>query len=376
MRIFVSAGEPSGDVHGANLVRSLRAHSPDVIVEGFGGERMAEAGCNLLYPLCDMAVIGFVQVLASVPRFSTLLKQAERHFRRHRPDALVLIDFPGFHWWLARAARSAGVPVLYFVPPQLWAWAGWRARKMRRLVNHVLCALPFEEKWYRQRHIPAAFVGHPYFDELHRQRFDEAFLAEQQSWPGPIVALLPGSRRQELVNNTDSLLGALAHIHARRPEVRFLAACLRPAHRDRIAARAAERGLPLEAHAGRTPEIIHLAHSCLAVSGSVSLELLFAARPTVVLYRVHWYGMMLARMLKRCRWISLPNLLAGRELFPEYLTTTCPAEAMAEHVLHWLDDPAAYARLRNDLAALRDQVAEPGACDRAAAAILNFSRAA
>jgi lipid-A-disaccharide synthase len=373
MRVFVSAGEPSGDLHGANLARALRRLDPGVALDGFGGEHMAAAGCEMLYPLCDHAIVGFVRVLASVHHFAGLLARAERHFRARRPDAVVLIDFPGFHWWLARSARAAGIPVLYFVPPQLWAWGDWRARKMRRLVDRVLCSLPFEEVWYRRRHIPATFVGHPYFDELHRQQLDAAFLAGQRARPGPVVGLLPGSRRHELQDNVETLLRAARLIHASRGDVRFLAACLKPEHRDALAARCAGMDLPVEVHAGRTPEIIHLAHSCLSVSGSVSLELLFAARPSVILYKINWYGTILARLFKRCDYITLVNLLAGRELFPEFLTRTCPAAAMAGHVLRWLDDPAACEALRQELRALRDRVARPGACDRAAAAVLELA---
>jgi lipid-A-disaccharide synthase len=372
MRIFVSAGEPSGDMHGANLVHALRCLRPDAVFDGFGGDHLAAAGCNLLYPLCDMAVIGFTRVAASLHRFAQIIHQADRFFRLHRPDAVVLIDFPGFHWWLARSARAQGIPVLYFVPPQIWAWASWRARKMRRLVNRVLCALPFEEKWYRQRHIPATYVGHPYFDQLREQHLDADFLAAQQGKPGPIIGLLPGSRHQELDNNTGPLLRAAALIHARRPDTRFLVACLKPKHRDRVLAECRSLALPIEVHAGRTPEIIHLSHSCIAVSGSVSLELLHAAKPSITLYRVHWHGMLLVYLLKRARYITLVNLLAGKELYPEFLRAGCPAEEMAPHILRWLDDPRAYLSLRSELMALRDRVAVPGACDRAAAEVLDF----
>jgi lipid-A-disaccharide synthase len=319
-----------------------------------------------------MAVIGFTRVAASLHRFAQIIHQADRFFRQHRPDAVVLIDFPGFHWWLARSARAHGIPVLYFVPPQIRAWGSWRARKMRRLVDHLLCALPFEEKWYRQRHISATYVGHPYFDQLRAQRLDTTFLAAQQNKPGPVIGLLPGSRRQELENNTGPLLRAAALIHAQRPDTRFLIACLKPNHSDRVLAECRNLALPIEVHAGRTPEIIHLSHSCIAVSGSVSLELLHAAKPSVTLYRVHWHGMLLVHLLKRARYITLVNLLAGKELYPEFLRAGCPAEEMAPHILRWLDDPQAYLALRSELMALRDRVAVPGACDRAAAEVLDF----
>src|SRR5580692_3147689 len=186
MRIFVSAGEPSGDLHGANLIRSLRALRPDLDFCGFGGERMQAAGCQLVYPLVDHAVVGLVRVLKSVPQFAAILRKADRFFRQEKPDLLVMIDFPGFHWWLAKRARQHGIPVVFFVPPQLWAWAGWRVKKMRERVDRALCTLPFEEAWFRERGVAAQYIGHPYFDELREQRLDPAFLAEQQHRPGPV----------------------------------------------------------------------------------------------------------------------------------------------------------------------------------------------
>src|SRR5205807_2553008 len=151
MRIFLSAGEPSGDIHGANLIQALRDRHPDIECVGFGGERMTAAGCKLLYPLVELAVMWFARTLANAPTFLQLLSRADRCFRHQRPDAVVLIDYPGFNWWLARRAHFHGVPVFYFVPPQLWGWAGWRVNKMRRFVDHVLCNLPFEIDWYRAR---------------------------------------------------------------------------------------------------------------------------------------------------------------------------------------------------------------------------------
>jgi lipid-A-disaccharide synthase len=319
-------------------------------------------------------VVGFVRVLGSVPRFARILREADRFFAERRPDAVVLIDFPGFHWWLARRAKAHGIPVIYFVPPQLWAWAGWRVGKMRRCVDHVLCNLPFEEAWYCRRNVPARYVGHPYFDELREQHLDAAFVAEQESRPGPVVALLPGSRRQELDYNLPSLVRAASLIHARRPDVRFLFACLKPEQCRRAEDLVRGSGLPIEAHAGKTPAIIHVAHSCIAVSGSVGLELLYRGKPSVVVYRQNPVGIAAARALMRCPYISLVNLLAGKELYPEFLTSRCEAEGMAKHILHWLEEPSAYEAVLGELAALRERVAEPGACGRAAAFTLEVMK--
>jgi len=168
------------------------------------------------------------------------------------------------------------------------------------------------------------------------------------------------------------LLGAAQRIHGRRPDVRFLVACLKEEHRLQVAARAAGRGLPIEAHAGRTPESIQLAHSCLAVSGSVSLELLWRAKPSVIVYHHHPLGIAASHLFRQCRYISLVNLLAGKLLFPEYLSGRSLAVPMADHVLHWLEDASAHATLRGELDVLRRQVGEPGACARAARAVLDL----
>jgi lipid-A-disaccharide synthase len=307
-----------------------------------------------------------------VPQFAAILRRADRFFRQEKPDALVMIDFPGFHWWLAKRARQHGIPVIYFVPPQLWAWGGWRIKKMRQRVDRVLCTLPFEEAWFRERGVPTEYIGHPYFDELREQRLDQAFLAEEQYRPGSVIALLPGSRNSEITNNLDSLLRAAELIHQTRPDTRFLVACLRDQHRQRVEERLRSRDLPVEAHAGRTAEIIHLAHSCIAVSGSVGLELLYRGKPSVVTYREHWSGLLVARLVIQCRYISLVNLLAEKELYPEFLSSRCEAEAMAGHVLRWLNDDVEYRRVCAELIALREKIAKPGACARAAKSVLEL----
>jgi lipid-A-disaccharide synthase len=374
MHIFICAGEPSGDLHGANLIRSLRQRCSDVEFVGFGGELMAAAGCRLLYPLCQLAVMWFARVLAHAPVFLELLSRADRYFHHARPDAVILIDYPGFNWWLARRAHFHGIPVFYFVPPQLWGWAGWRVVKMRRYVDHVLCSLPFEEPWYHDRGVSARYVGHPYFDELPRQRLDDAFLTMQRSRQGPIVGLLPGSRTQEVERNFPTLVRTAARVRERRPDARFLVACFKESQRRWIDRYLRRFALPTQTWVGRTPEIIHLSRACIAVSGSVGLELLYHCKPSVVLYRVGAIDLQVARWLKTSRYISLVNLLADKELFPEFLTDRCPAESISGHVAQWLDDERAYKELCGELAALRARVAQPGACDRAAHYVLEAVR--
>jgi lipid-A-disaccharide synthase len=352
------------------MIRALRQLRADVECVGYGGPQMEAAGCRLLYPLCRLAVMWFARVLANGHVFLALLSKADRFFRHRRPDAVVLIDYPGFNWWVARRAHFHGIPVFYFVPPQLWAWAPWRVKKMRRWVDHVLCTLPFEEPWYRNRGVEVHHVGHPYFDALPRQQLDPAFLEDQRARPGTVVGLLPGSRLQELVRNFKTMVRAAGRIHAARPDTRFLVACFQQSHADDLAGYLGDCRLPIQVCVGRTPEVIHLARACVAVSGSVGLELLYHGKPSVVLYRIGRLDLRVGLLFKTSRYISLVNLLAGKELFPEYLTDRCESVAISGHILRWLGDRGAYDAVCAELAVLRRRVAVPGACERAARFVL------
>jgi lipid-A-disaccharide synthase len=390
MKIFFSVGEPSGDLHGANLIRRLRRRDAAIEVLGLGGPKMEQAGCRLLADLTQLAVMGFLRVVTRLPQFWRLLWRADRCFREERPDAVVLIDFPGFNWWIARRAKKHGIPVFYYGVPQMWAWAGWRVRKMRRLVDHVLCKLPFEQRWFQERGCAATYVGHPYFDEMEQQKLDAAFLAEYGAGSEPLVTILPGSRTQEVADNLRWFLKAAAAIHAQVPRVRFAVAAFREDHAAAARAMAEKTPLPIDVFAGRTPELIHVSRCTMACSGSVSLELLHHAKPTVVLYWVprllYW---LVRRFLIRVKYITLVNLLADeqpfasnpipydphapnadRVPFPEYPTYEDRSEQIAAHVIEWLTDDDLYRRRVAQLQTLKQRFAQSGASERAADYIL------
>lgn len=367
MHLFISAGEPSGDLHGANLARAIRARAPGARITGFGGDRMAAAGAELLYPLTNLAVMGFVRVLTNIRTFFRLAHQAEAFFRTQRPDAVVLIDYPGFNFALAKRAHAAGIPVYYFVPPQIWAWRTHRVKKVRRWCDAVLTAMPFEDEWYRQRGVNTQHVGHPYFDELAAQKLDPAFLTAQQAKGGPVVSLLPGSRDSEVSANGPLLLATAGKVHAARPESRFLIAAFSEKHAAVLRRMAAGSGLPVEVHVGRTPELIELSDACVAKSGSVGLEMLYRLKPAAIVYKLNPVLLFVIRRLARVPYMSLVNLLADDELYPEFATSRDESDAIAGHVLRWLSDPASRAVTVGRLRLLRDRVAVPGACERAAA---------
>ncbi len=387
--VFFSAGEPSGDLHGANLIRQLRERCPRMEAVGYGGPLMAEAGCRLHADLTALAVMWFARALVNLHKFWALASRADRYFRRHRPDAVVLIDYPGFNWWIARRAKANGIPVFYYTPPQIWAWARWRARKMRRLVDHALCSLPFEQQWLRRHGCRATFVGHPFFDEVRRHRHDERFIERQRRRGGRLVAILPGSRTQEVVHNLRWFLKAAAMVREKVPDARFALACFKP-HQAEIARRLVQRsGVPVEIHVGKTPELMRLADCAMSVSGSVSLELLYHTTPTVILYWISRFAYFVQGFFRKVKYITLVNLLAtdgldseditpfdpsqpdaDRVLFPEYLTCEDKSAQIAAHVIEWLTDDEARRRRVEALAALKERVAHGGASRRAADYIL------
>ncbi|MCC9605992.1 lipid-A-disaccharide synthase [Blastopirellula sp. JC732] len=391
MKIFFSVGEPSGDLHGANLIRALKARRSDLELVGYGGPKMAEAGCQLHADLTKLAIMWFLRVFLNLHRFIGLMLQANRYFRESRPDAVVLIDYPGFNWWIAGRAKAHGIPVFYYGTPQLWAWGGWRVQKMRKFVDHVLCKLPFEEEWYRQRDCNATFVGHPYFDQLRQHRLHDGFLADQREKAGKLVVILPGSRSQEVAANLPPFLETAKKIADQVPDVRFAVA----AYNENQAAYAFERiiasGLDIEVQVDRTPELIHSAHCCLACSGSVSLELLYHEKPTVIHYKISPFALWVQSFFRKVRYITLVNILstdqpfydeeyytydpdalnAEQVLFPEYLTCEDRTGDMATRIANWLQDDPAYAARVQELHKLREKVAGGGASVRGAEYILS-----
>lgn len=388
MKLFFSVGEPSGDLHAANLIRELTRRKPGLYCAGFGGPKMRAAGCDLQQDMTELAVMGLGPVLAKLPKFYALKFQADRYFKEQRPDGVVLVDFPGFNWHIAARAKAHGIPVFYYGVPQLWAWMQWRVKKVRRLVDHALCKLPFEEPWLRERGCNATYVGHPYFDELRSQKLDAGFIARfdpPANGGRRLVTLLPGSRRQEVANNLPSLLKAAQLILREVPDVRFAVASYNEKQAEFARQQIAGYDLPIEVHVGKTSELISAAHVCLACSGSVSLELLYHAKPSVIVYRGSALMYFLFKPLFCVKYMSLVNLLAAENLFPkdlrhydpalpgnenvlfpEYPSWTDRSAEVAPHAIHWLKDEPARQEVIHRLEELRSRVAQEGASRRAA----------
>ena len=384
MHLFFSVGEPSGDQHAAHLIRELKRRQPNLHCTGYGGPLMRQAGCELDYRLTDMAVMGFIAVVPLLWRFIQLVRQADHKLKTQRPDAVILVDFPGFNWWIARKAKAAGIPVFYYLPPQIWAWASWRVKRMQRDVDHVLCALPFEPPWFQKFGVHAEHVGHPFFDEIADHQLDTQFVSEHRQGDQLRVGVLPGSRNQEVRRNLPILMEIAGRVSQQHPQARFIVACYKQEHLEFCESYISQHAptLQISCVLGKTPEVIELADCCLMVSGSVSLELLARVTPAIVIYRCnrlfYWIARYwLARTLVEINSITLPNMLSQSKLIPEYVVAGNPQPVIQEitqTLNSWLSDPEQLGAVRDKMQAVRDEFVHTGATRRTAEAILNRTR--
>lgn len=390
MHIFISAGEPSGDLHASNLIQDLRRAAGELTFSGFAGPKMQAAGCRTLYDLTCMPIMFFADAIRNISLFRRLKRNAAEFLDRNPVDAVVLVDYPGFNWHIARMAKARGIPVFYYGSPQVWAWASWRVKKLKRLVDHVLCKLPFEPDWFAARGVASRFVGHPFYDEVARQQVDRDFVSRMQGRPeDPLLLVLPGSRNREVDRHWPIFRDAALGIQSLHPHTRVAVGCFSEAQREQVQADVDARGLAMDVFAGRTPELIRAATCALACSGSVSLELLAARLPTVIAYQLTRWQYFLANRFLRSRYITLVNLMAadgiergGRAIhdpdapgaepcpMPEYLFAVGSRPAIAARINHWIARPMELERQRQWLDRLANQYAIPGASERAAAMIL------
>jgi lipid-A-disaccharide synthase len=376
-RIMLVAGEASGDLHGAALCRALRSAAPGVRLFGLGGRQMAEAGVDVLADVRDTAVVGFSEVLRRLPRLRRVYRRLVDALRHEHPQVLVLIDFPGMNLRLAAAARRAGVPVVYFIPPQVWAWRPGRLKAIRQRVSLVVAAFPFERGLYATAGVPAEFVGHPVLDALAgvpgRGAARRQLGLEDRAL---VIGLLPGSRSQEIERIVPLMRQAATRIAVARPQARFVLA-LAPTVTAADVGRHLDGRPPIAIVSDRTYAVMRASDLVLVTSGTATLEAALLGTPMVVCYRVSALSELVGRQVARVPWLSLPNIVLGRAVVPElYWRGDATPERLAAEVLRLLDAPAALEAQREAFRELEDQLGRPGVAARAARLVLATAGAA
>ena len=379
MRIMIIAGEASGELHGAGVVAALKARRPEIDILGIGGDRMEMAGCELVYHIERFSVMGLTEVLRHLPFVRRALRRLDGLLESRRPDVLILIDYPDFNLRLARKARNRGIPVLYYISPQVWAW---RARRIRTIVNLVDCmavVFPFEEALYEKTGGKVVFVGHPLLEVLESRQTRADFCAGAGLDPDrPIIGLLPGSRTMEVERMLPAMVGTLRTVQRDLPGVQGviglaptvsrsgLAACLA----GRAGSEEGARDVPVVENS--TYEVMNHADLLLVTSGTATLESACFGTPLLVLYRMSRLSWWIARRLVNVPDIGLVNVVAGRRIAPEFLQDEVDPNVLSPVVLDLLREPEKRRAMTRELRQVRDRLGTPGASSRVAELALDM----
>jgi len=371
-RFFLSAGEASGDLHASNLLKALARLSPGAEFAALGGERLAGAGAELLFDMtARFSVMGLSDALRIVPAVRSVRDGALAFLDEWGPDAAVLVDYPGFNVNLAKHLKRRGIPVFYYICPQVWAWAPWRARKIRRRIDRALVVFDFEEELYEGAPLGAEYVGHPLGDVFAACELDEEFLENGPlSGARLLVSLLPGSRRREVERGFPVKVAAARRISETLPGAQFAAPVVSREHAELVERIAADGGLSCSVFVGKTYEVMRLSRFALATSGTATLELARFRVPMVVLYRTNPAGVALKRLVLTTPHVALVNIVAGRRIVPELVYWRNRAAAIADMALEVLSDEARYEGMKADIDSVARVIEGPGASQNAARRIL------
>jgi lipid-A-disaccharide synthase len=365
--ILIVAAEASADLHAARALDELRKMRPELRAFGVGGPRLRAAGLETLYPAEDLNVMGIAEVLPKIPRILAVLRGLRRAAEVRRPKLALLVDSPDFNLRLAKHLKKLGVKVIYYVSPMIWAWRRGRARKIARVVDRMLCILPFEERFYEGTGVSARFVGHPFAERA--LPGDAASYRVTLGLPAgrTVVALLPGSRRSEIDRMFPPMLEAAERIRALHPDVQFVVPVASTLREETLRpALASHPGLDVRLVAGRAEESVGASDAAIVKSGTSTLEAALMNRPMVVVFKMAWLSYWVARLLVHMSHFALVNILAGRTVVPELLQAEASPERMAAEIERLLSDPSARREQLERLAEVRRSLGEPGAARRVA----------
>lgn len=367
-RVLIVAGEASGDLYGGQLIREVTGLAPGVSFSGIGGASMRQAGLSALCRSEDISVVGLFEVIRHLGVIRRALKAVTESIRTARPDLVVLIDFPDFNFRVARAAHRAGVPVFYYISPQVWAWRRGRVKTLARLVDKMIVIFPFEVDIYRKAGVDVEFLGHPLVDEV-TQKLKTLTTTKRRS---PVIALLPGSRRGEIERHMPVMCRAARIIADAVPRVSFTLPLAPTLVREDIDTYLADCPVPIRVYEGAFHKVVKGADVAVVSSGTATVETALVGTPMVVIYRLNALTFMLARLLIRVPYIAMVNLVSGRRVVPELIQHEASADAISREVLAILNDGAKRRKMIGELREVARVIGRPGASRRVAARVVEF----
>ena len=372
---MISCGEASGDLYAGALTAELQKRVPAAEIFGFGGQRLKAAGGHLIGDFGGLSVTGLTEAIRVVPRSFAMLRRLVDSARELRPHVFVAVDSPDFNFRLLAALRRLGIPIVYYVSPQLWAWRPGRMETMKTYVDRVLVIFPFEEALYREAGVNVQFVGHPLVDLAKAGQPREAFLNDRGLLTtAPTVALLPGSRKNELDRTVPIMAETIPLIRARVPDAQFVVACA-PAMPDSLFAPLVDDDLDANVVLvrDRTDDVLAASDVVITASGTATIQSTLHQKPMVVVYRLSPLTYRLVKPFGHVDMYAMPNLVAGTRIVPELIQSDFTAERTAAETLKFLTDRDLYERTRQALIRVRAQLGEPGASARAAEAVLEVA---
>jgi lipid-A-disaccharide synthase len=373
-KIMIMAGEASGDLHGANLAREIAKLDPTAAIYGVGSKQMQDAGVSMLADASTISVVGITEVLTHIRAIYGVYAKLKKFLREERPDVLVLIDFPDFNIMLGKAAQKLGIPIVYYISPQVWVWRKGRIKTIAGLVKAMIVVFPFEVPLYEKAGVDVRFVGHPLTDVV-RSAFsrEEARLSLDLDAGKRTIVLMPGSRRGELANLLPDMLRAAKLLQSRYGDLQFVlpvAPTLDPAL---VRSYMEQGGVPVHIVVGRVYDVLQASDAAIVASGTATLEAGLMAVPMAIVYRIsaltYWVVTKLVRNLAH---VGLVNIVAGRRIVPELIQHDVTPEKIAEAISGMLDDPARYCQIKEDLLTVRVQLGATGASGRAASVVMEF----
>jgi len=370
--IFISAAEPSADMHGASLIRALTADRPTARFVGVAGPRMVAAGCESIFDMTRHSAM-LLGAIRAAGRGLAMLKTADEHLRRYPFDAAVVIDSPVLHLPLAGKAQSAGVPVLYYIAPQLWAWGESRIHKLRNRVEHSAVILPFEEEYFRNQGVDATFVGHPLAEHVAATTVDDEKVKAIRAGGTPVVALLPGSRKHVVEQMLPGQLEIARAIRSAIPGARFGISVANDQVAPFIEQAVRDSGTAATPYPGQHAELIRAADLVLVASGTSTLEVALHERPMIVMYNTsRLFYQLIGRWMIKTPYLSLPNILAGREVVPEFMPYYRSTTPIAELAIELLESTEKRQAMVNALRAVVEPLRDGNASKRTAELLLNM----
>ena len=365
-KIFMVAGEVSGDLHGSHLMEAIRRLDPEVQFVGVGGEAMERRGMRLLCHSHSLSVVGITEVLLKLRFILKVLRELKASLDRERPDLIILIDFPDFNLRLAKAGHQRGIPVLYYISPQVWAWRPGRVKQIARWVKKMVVFFPFEVPIYNAAGVDVEWVGHPLLDivkpSLSREEAFKRFALDPER---PTIGLLPGSRTQEVERLLPALLSAARILQREIPSLQFIIPLASGIRKETLSPWIQSASLPVKLVEGCTYDVMSLSELLIMASGTATLEGAILERPMVIIYRVSFLSYWIGRALVHVNHIGLVNLVAGKGIVPELLQDDVNPERIASEALRILRDPALRKEMAESMAGVRKSLGEPGAAKRA-----------